>query len=211
MSKVIIFDFDGTIADTLDTVIRIINRVAVEFGYQPVSQPELAEWKNLTARQIIKKSGVSIFKLPFFIKKAKAELNQEIQTVHPFPGIPEVLQELKKSTKQMGIITSNSQANVMLFIKQNNLEDIFDFVYSGSTLFGKSQLIDGFLERENIRPEEVIYVGDETRDIEAARRSQIKAIAVTWGFNSKQVLAAHNPDFLIDQPQELIEVIRKCN
>jgi phosphoglycolate phosphatase-like HAD superfamily hydrolase len=63
------------------------------------------------------------------------------------------------------------------------------------------------LRKESLNPEEVVYVGDETRDIEAAKKSQIKVIAVTWGFNSKQVLAAQNPDFLIDRPEELIKVI----
>jgi phosphoglycolate phosphatase-like HAD superfamily hydrolase len=68
-------------------------------------------------------------------------------------------------------------------------------------------VINRFLKQANLTPEEVIYVGDETRDIEAAKRSQIKMIAVSWGFNSKTVLAEHNPDFLIHHPNELIQVI----
>lgn len=63
------------------------------------------------------------------------------------------------------------------------------------------------MQQENLSFEEVIYIGDETRDIEAARKSYVKAIAVSWGFNSKEVLAEQNPDFLIHQPQELIKVI----
>jgi len=59
-----------------------------------------------------------------------------------------------------------------------------------------------------LNPEEVIYVGDETRDIEASQKINIKVIVVSWGFNSRTVLAEHNPDFLIHQPQELIEVMK---
>jgi phosphoglycolate phosphatase len=54
----------------------------------------------------------------------------------------------------------------------------------------------------------VIYVGDETRDIEAARKIQIQVIAVSWGFNSREVLAEQKPDFLISHPSQLIEVVR---
>ncbi|PSB03825.1 HAD family hydrolase, partial [Merismopedia glauca] len=57
-------------------------------------------------------------------------------------------------------------------------------------------------------PAKVIYVGDETRDIEAARKSKIKAIAVCWGFNFREILAKYKPDFLIDRPSQLLEVVQ---
>ena len=86
------------------------------------------------------------------------------------------------------------------------MQKVFDFIYSGTT-FGKSKVINKLLNQNNINPQQAIYVGDETRDIEAARKSNIRAIAVSWGFNSKELLAAQNPDFLIHQPNELIDVI----
>lgn len=205
-AKVILFDFDGTIADTLDALLSITNRLAGEFGYQPVSQDELAQLKNLSSRAIIKLSGISIFKLPFLIRKVKAELNNEIQGLSPITGIKEALIELKNQGNKLGIITSNSQENVMAFLLKNNLHYLFDFIYSGTT-FGKHKVITKLLREENLKFEDVIYVGDEIRDIEAARKSQIKAIAVSWGFNSKEILAEQKPDFLIHQPNELIDVI----
>jgi phosphoglycolate phosphatase-like HAD superfamily hydrolase len=204
--KVIIFDFDGTIADTLDAIVSITNRLALEFGYKQTTLEELAQLKNLNSRQIIDQSGISIFKLPFLIRKVKVELSKEIQRLSPIPGIKEALTDLKNQGNSLGIITSNSKDNVMAFLGTNNLQELFNFIYSGTT-FGKSKVINKLLKQENINPEEVIYVGDETRDIEAARKSNIKAIAVTWGFNSKQVLAEQSPDFLIHQPNDLIEVI----
>lgn len=204
--KVIIFDFDGTIADTLDAIVSITNRLALEFGYKQTTLEELAQLKNLNSRQIIDQSGISIFKLPFLIRKVKAELSKEIQRLSPIPGIKEALTELKNQGNSLGIITSNSKDNVMAFLETNNLQELFNFIYSGTT-FGKSKVINKLLKQEDINPEEVIYVGDETRDIEAARKSNIKAIAVTWGFNSRQVLAEQSPDFLIHKPNDLIEVI----
>jgi phosphoglycolate phosphatase-like HAD superfamily hydrolase len=205
--KVIIFDFDGTIADTLDAIVNISNRLAADFGYKQTSIAEIAQLQNLNSRQIIKQSGISIFKVPFLIRKVKGELNKEIQRLKPIPGIKEALIDLKSQGNELLIITSNSKENVMLFLEKNNMHDLFNFIYSGATLFGKSKVINKILLQENLKFEEVIYVGDETRDIEAARKSYIKAIAVSWGFNSQEALAAQNPDFLIHKPNELINVI----
>ncbi len=205
--KVIIFDFDGTLADTFDAIARICNRLAEEFGFKPASPEDIVQLRNLTSREIIKRSGVSIFKLPFLLNKVKKELNNEIKTLNLVLGIKECLIELNASAYQLGIITSNSPDNVNLFLQKNGLEGIFKFIRSGTTIFGKNKVINNFLKQEKLTSAQVIYVGDETRDIDAARKSNIKVIAVTWGFNSKEVLAKQNPDFLIDHPSELIEAI----
>ncbi|MBD2006262.1 MULTISPECIES: HAD-IA family hydrolase [Cyanophyceae] len=205
--KAIIFDFDGTIADTFDAIVSITNCLALEFGYKLATLEDIEQFRNLSSREIIHKSGVSFFKLPFLLRKVRAGLNNKIQELKPFPGIKEALIELKAQGNTLGIITSNSQDNVTLFLENNVFLEIFDFLYSAPTVFGKHKVINSFLKQHNIKQQDVIYVGDETRDIEAARKSNVKAIAVTWGFNSKEVLAKHNPDFLIYNPQELIEVI----
>ncbi|MEG3897904.1 MULTISPECIES: HAD-IA family hydrolase [unclassified Microcoleus] len=206
MTKVIIFDFDGTLADTIDILLSITNRLSVEFGFKSATKEELAQLSNLTSWQILKYSGISIFKFPLLIRKLKAELHSEIPNIQLFPGIKEVLLELKKLGFQLGIITSNSRENVLETLEINGLQDTFTFIYSGST-FGKHKVINRWLKREQINAEEVVYVGDEIRDIDAAKKTGIKVIAVSWGFNSQEALAAQNPDFLIERPQELIEIM----
>jgi phosphoglycolate phosphatase len=210
MIEVIIFDFDGTLADTIDILLSISNRLSVQFGFKSATKEELAQLSNLTSWQLLRYSGISIFKFPLLIRKLKAELRSEIPNIQLFPGIKEVLLELKNSGFQLGIITSNSRENVLASIQNNGLQDTFDFIYSGTT-FGKHKVINRWLKQQNINPAKVIYVGDEIRDIEAARKTRIKVIAVCWGFNSRSALAAHNPDFLIESPQELITAIDNLN
>lgn len=205
--KIIIFDFDGTIADSLDMLVTISNRLAVQFGYKQTSQTELAQLKNLTSREIIKQSGISIFKVPFLLRKVKAEMSPGIKTLSLFSGMREALIELDNIGHKLVIISSNSKSNILAFLEHNNLENIFYYIYSGTTVFGKDKVINKFTKQENIDIADVVYVGDETRDIEAAKKSNVVAIAVSWGFNTKEALAKQNPDFLIDQPQELINVL----
>ncbi|MBD2384917.1 HAD-IA family hydrolase [Cylindrospermum sp. FACHB-282] len=208
--KVIIFDFDGTIADTVDALVSIANRLAREFGYIQITPNELALLRNLTAREIIKYSGISLFKIPFLLKKVKAELKDKIHEFKPIPGIQEALIELKNQGYQLGIITSNSQDNVTEFLKLNDLDYLFEFINSGVTIFGKTTIINNVLRQRQLKPQSVIYVGDETRDIEASKKANIKVIAVTWGFNSPEALTKQNPNFLIHQPRELLDVIKSC-
>jgi phosphoglycolate phosphatase len=205
--KVIIFDFDGTIADTLDALVSIANRLALEFGYVQITQQELSLLRNLTSREIIKYSGISVLKIPFLVKKVKSELKNKIHEFKPIPGIKEALIELKEHDYRLGIITSNSKDNVTEFLKNNDLASLFDFIYSGVTIFGKTTIINNVLRQKQIKPQQVIYVGDETRDIEASKKANIKVIAVAWGFNSPEVLAQQKPDFLIHNPSELLTVL----
>jgi phosphoglycolate phosphatase len=206
--KVVIFDFDGTVADTVDALVSIANRLAVEFGYIQITPEELALLRNLSSREIIKYSGISVFRIPFLVKKVKSELKNKIKEFKPIPGIQEALVTLKSEGYRLGIITSNSRDNVTEFLKNNNLDELFEFIYSGVTIFGKTTIINNVLRQKQLKPHEVIYVGDETRDIEASKKANIKVIAVTWGFNSPEVLAKENPDFLINHPSELLEVVR---
>jgi len=206
--KVIIFDFDGTIADTFDAVVEITNGLAEKFGYKPVDLGEIKRLKNLNSREIVKQSKIPTFKLPFLVRQIRAELEDRVHSLTPFLGIQEALVILKCQGYRLGIVTSNSEQNVVIFLKNYNLNELFDFIHSDTTLFGKAKVISRFLTEKNISTASAIYVGDETRDIEAAKRIPIKVVAVTWGFNSKQALAKQNPDFLIDQPLELIEACK---
>ncbi len=206
--KVIIFDFDGTIADTVDALVSIANSLAVEFSYAPITPEEFIILRNLTSREIFKYSGIPLFKIPFLLKKVKKELKNKIPELKPISGIEEALVQLKDNGNRLGIITSNSKGNVEEFLKINNLDYLFEFVYSGVTIFGKTTIINNVLKQKHLKAQEVIYVGDETRDIESSKKAHIKVISVTWGFNSEEALLKQNPDYLIHHPRELLEVIK---
>jgi phosphoglycolate phosphatase len=204
--NIILFDFDGTIADSLDLAITIINRLSHEFKLKPLVAEEIKRLQNLSSREIIKQADVSFFKLPFLLRRFRAELNREIHTLKPFPGIQETLLTLQQRGDRLGIITSNSEANVKDFLKAHRFTELFEFIIPDARLFGKSHIIRRVMRQHRLDPKTVLYVGDETRDIEAAKKSGIKAVSVSWGFNSRQILAAHQPDFLIDQPEGLVRM-----
>jgi len=206
--KVIIFDFDGTIADSRMTLVKIANELAPQFGYPTVNEEDIVKYSNMSSREVIENSLIPTYKIPFLLRRVKRELNKQIATLKPFVGIKEVLTELRSYGYSLGIITSNIQENVVNFLRNNYLDSYFDFIYSGTTLFGKDKIINRVIKQKQLDSQKMVYVGDETRDIEAAKKSKIKIVAVTWGFNSPDVLAEYQPDFLIDTPEELIAIFQ---
>jgi phosphoglycolate phosphatase len=209
--KVIIFDFDGTVADSRDAFVNIVNRIAPTFGYQPVGNAELEELANMSSEEIIKRANICHLTLPLILRKIQQELNKEIQELKPINQISYSLFQLKEQGYQLGIVTSNLQKNVEIFLKNNQLDQLFNFICCGITLFGKDKMIKRIIKKHNLQLNEVIYVGDETRDIKAAQKSRISVIAVGWGFNSAAILAEYQPNFLIEHPQQLTEVIKLVN
>lgn len=210
-AKVILFDFDGTIADTYQAIADIADRLSPEFGYKPLSQEELLFLKNLSSREIIKRTEISLFKIPFLVKRVQKELSKEIADLPLITGIDRVLFQLKKEGHTLGIITSNMQENVEIFLAKNRLISLFDFIYSGTSIFGKHQVIDRVIKQNKLNRDRVIYVGDETRDIRSARKSKVGIVAVAWGFNSPYILAEYQPDVLVATPDELLKYINNCH
>jgi len=206
--KVIVFDFDGTIADTYDAFVEIVNRLSGEFGYRPVTETELADYKHLSSRELVKRSEIPLVKIPFILRRVKAELSEKMQHLQPIDGMDSCLHDLKKQGYSLGILTSNAKENVIAFLKNNQLESLFDFIYSGTTLFGKHKVINKVLQERKFSAREMVYVGDETRDIHAARNSHVKIVAVGWGFNSPEILQEHHPDAFAAQPQNLSHILQ---
>lgn len=207
-TKTIIFDFDGTIANTLDKVVEIYNRyLAPEFNSTPISSNDLEKIRNSRFQDVYKSYNIPWIKLPLIVLRGRQLFKNEIPNIKPIDGIQLALKQLRAYGHSLGILTSNSSQNVRDFLVKYNLEGIFDFVDSEKNLFGKHNSLSKLLKRHQLKKEQVIYVGDETRDIEATHKVGITMIAVTWGFNKKEILKGLNPDFIIDEPKQLPELL----
>jgi phosphoglycolate phosphatase len=202
--QAIIFDFDGTLADTLQKVVAIYNALGKKHGYPSLHEAELEELRGKSAREIIASLPVAKVRLPFLLAEGRKLFEKDIESITLFNGLQGVLSELAKHYR-LGIVTSNEVTNVKKFLLKHNI-DYFDFIYSDSSLFGKGKIIRKVLKKYQLQAENVVYVGDEVRDIEAAKEGGIRVVAVTWGFNAKKVLSQHSPDYLIDKPSQLTKL-----
>jgi len=200
---VIIFDFDGTIADTLTLLIRISNQLADEFQFQKIRDDEVVILKTKTITKIIRHLKIPVAKIPLILYQIRRQMRQHITEVRTAEGLKDILLQMHARGWHLGILTSNSRKNVETFLKHNGL-NCFDFFKTSVGIPGKTLRLKQLLRKQNLQHHEVIYVGDEIRDIEAARSNRIKIAAVSWGYNHPDALATYQPDYLIRHPQELL-------
>jgi phosphoglycolate phosphatase len=203
--KMLVFDFDGTLADTFQHTMRITNILSDEFKFKKVHDHEIEFLKGKTIHEIIKHLNVPILKIPSIVTKARSELHKQIDSIQPIEGLKEVLPQFKQAGLRLGILTTNSQENVEKFLEMHDLK-IFDFIVSTSRVWGKNYGLTKLMNQERLAPANILYVGDETRDIEAAQKSGIRVVAVTWGYNSHNVLEKFQPDFIAHTPAELFDI-----
>lgn len=203
--KVLVFDFDGTIADTRGVAHSILNDMSVEFGFRPLPGEELEIARNMGTREFIRHLGISNWRIPVIARRGLQLLHERMDLVKPIEGMTDVLASLHGRGHKIGILTSNSEDNVSAFLQHHNLP-YFHFVRTSSKIFGKSREMNRLIRSERVHPAEILYVGDETRDIEAARESGVRMAAVSWGYNTGNALSALNPEYLLNSPHELLGV-----
>ncbi|MBX9743396.1 MAG: HAD-IA family hydrolase [Chthoniobacterales bacterium] len=203
LPKVLLFDFDGTIADTRALAFRILQELAGEFSFRALHDEELEKARHMKTQDLIKFLGISRWRVPTIAARGLVKFQEKILEIEPIAGIPEILKSLHLQGFQLGILTSNAEANVTGFLKQHQL-DYFHFIRTSSKLFGKARELRRFMKEHRLHPHEIIYIGDETRDIEATQAVSIPMAAVTWGYNSAEVLGSMSPHYLVDKPSELL-------
>jgi phosphoglycolate phosphatase len=202
--ETIIFDFDGTIADTLELGRKISNELAGKFHFKKInSSEELDYLRNLSTQDAIKAIGISYLKLPFVAANFRKRLAKNIDKLNPIEGIPEVIKHLSRHY-QLGILTSNSENNVNDFLRNHKLESFFSHLWTGINLFNKRNSIEKLIKKHQINVQTTLLIGDETRDIEAAKKCDLPIISVTWGFHSSEILKFYTPTYLIDKPSDLL-------
>ncbi|MEM6844040.1 MAG: HAD-IA family hydrolase [Bacteroidota bacterium] len=205
--KNLVFDFDGTIADTLPHIVAISNRLADDFRYRKVGNEDIDTLRGVRSREALKLLKIPMLRIPAIAVRMKAELHKEMHLIKPISSMKEVLSELTV-VYQLGIVTSNSQTNVETFLEANGMA-FFDFIYSAPSLFGKNRVLRRLLKSHRLIREDTVYIGDETRDVDAARKSGIDMIAVSWGANTAEALTQLNPQHLIHHPDGLLALLSK--
>lgn len=199
---VILFDFDGTLANSLPAVLRIAKRMAGESNIPMPGPDEINAMRKTHASELLRKFGIPKAKLPFWLNRLRRDLALETPGMGTFAGMAETLAELHRSGIRMGIITSNGEPAVRGFLDQHGWEPFFETIITGSPLFGKARLIRRAVRRLGPESIPVWYAGDELRDIDAARAAGVLSAAVAWGFNDGEILAQAKPDAILHHPEE---------
>lgn len=171
-----------------------------------MSPAEIQTLRGLPTRKALARAGVRWWQIPKLLVQGIPDFHALIPTVEPFKDIPEVVQTLHARGHRLFIVTSNTRESVEVFLTRHNLEGYFEDISTGASLFNKARHIRYLMKQHGLKRKETIYIGDETRDVQAARLALIRIASVTWGFNTEKILRRQRPTYLIRQPKELLDL-----
>jgi phosphoglycolate phosphatase len=201
--KCVVFDWDGTVADSVPILMEVVNELAGEFKYAPVNADRLSEFRMMSAMDFLRNElQLALWNLPSFERRSKQECLKKLDKMFVFKGMKEVIDDLQTQGYQVGILSSNSEEVISQVLKKNNVT--VSFIYSGASIFGKAQVIKTMLRKQKIKRDEVVYVGDELRDVDACTKAGIPMVAVDWGFNAAQVLQEKGIP-VVSTPDQLLQ------
>jgi phosphoglycolate phosphatase len=204
--RLIVWDFDGTLADTLALALATYNDLAARHGFMRVEDP--AAVRGLGTRAFLRRHGIPLIHVPFLIREYRAATRSQMGSIRLFDGLPEVLRHLRAEGSRLGVLSSNSADNIGACLRGNGVRDLFDFVVGYPRLLGKARALRRILCREGVRPPQCLYVGDEVRDVQAARAADVDCAAVGWGFHTAELLAQQAPTFLWSSPGDVLPALR---
>lgn len=202
----VIFDFDGTLADSWQMMGGAIVEAAGRFGYRVLSPEEAEALRGCDNRVVMEAMGVKMWQLPRIAAHMRRVALERAGEIALFPGIAALLPALPQAGVRVAVVSSNAEAVVRQVLGPDLSAVVTDFE-CGASLFGKASKFRRVVRRAGVAPEAVVSVGDEGRDIEAAVASGVASAAVTWGYARRDLLASKAPTHLVDSVEALAALL----
>lgn len=206
MVKYIIFDFDGTLVDSKHLFLSIWNTLAPKYKIKQINSDYLESMSHLSMVEKAKMMKFPMYKIPILVPKIYRAYKDAIHEIELVDGIKNMLEDVQSKGYKTAIISSNSRENILQFLRDNEINCITDVICS-SSIFGKDKLIKRFLKSKGLESSNVIYVGDEERDILACKKCQVKVIWVAWGYDSIEAIERSNPDYKAYNPRDILTIL----
>jgi phosphoglycolate phosphatase len=203
-----IFDFDGTVADSAAWFASALNELARHNGFREVSAEQREMLRGLPTREIFAHLGIPSGKLPLVVRQLREIAARDAGQISIFPWVPDIFAALRSRGISIAIVSSNTKANIRRVLGAEVAAMVEQFG-TGAPLFGKAAKINAVIKRCASTAALTTSVGDEVRDIEAARALGIRSLAVTWGYATASALEAAQPTRLVHAPAELLDWFAK--
>ena len=202
----ILFDFDGVLADTIADMLRFAQEVCAELGVKhTVVQTDLSELEVMSFATFGRACGIPEDLVDEFVRRCTGKFAEKKAPPEIFNGLGEVLRKLAKS-HVLAVVTGNTEGNVRTFLEQHGLEGCFRALYGVDMPGSKAEKILMAKSQFVAEAETVFMVGDSMSDVRAARAAGVKSIVVSWGHQSLGRLVGAVPDAIAHLPEELIEI-----
>ena len=182
--KVVIFDFDGTICDSLDAIIEELFLVAPKKCRDLYSKEDVKyKIRHESFARMIEEFDISKLRTFFMVLKIQHRMGKYIEELNVFDGMVDVLKKLSCDF-ELCVLSANSRGNIEKFLKKNGIFEFFTHFECRTSLLDKSKSISKFLKKNDFDVSDCVYVGDEVSDLKACNKVGLDMITVGFGFNS---------------------------
>lgn len=200
--RYVLFDFDGTLADTFPWLVSAIRGAAQDFRFRELQADEVESLRSVGTRQVLERLGIANWKVPKIANALRRRMARDIDQIHLFVGVADLIERLQQQGRILAIVSSNSEANIRRVLGPE-LGPRFAHVDAGVSMFGKAPRLRKAVRRLGAQAQQVVYIGDELRDLEAARKAGIACGLVDWGFAHRETLEQAGPDAVFAAPSEI--------
>lgn len=198
-----IFDFDGTLADSFPWLNGVINQVMQAHHLKPLSPEEIDLLRAGDGQRVIQARSLPFWKIPIIARDMRRRMRADARQIHPFPGVASTLQSLADRGARLAIVSSNARENVESVLGAQTCALIQRFECS-VPIHGKARVLRRVSRRMNLPPSQAIYIGDELRDLQAARQAGMPFGAVSWGYNTLAALQSGQPEEVFTRFEDIL-------
>lgn len=202
----VILDFDGVLADSAPWMLENLRAMCRSHGLKPLDEAEIERLRGLSNREIVKAMGVPLWKLPAIARDMRKRVAADAETIPLFTGAADFLAQLGAAGVRIAVVSSNAESTVQTILGHDNAALVESFA-CGAGLFGKAPLFRRVQRSAGVPGARVLCIGDETRDVEAARKAGFASAAVTWGYAWRSALEASGPVHMASSFEELLNVV----
>ena len=204
--SLVIFDLDGTLADSFPWFLRNVNDVADRFGFSRVGDDDIASLRQAGSREILRRLQVPLWKLPAIVRHMRRMKAAHLADIPLFPGTETMLRGLRDGGLTLALVSSDNEANARRQLGE--AAGLFAHFDCGASLFGKAAKFRRVVKRAGVQPSQALAIGDEIRDIEAAHAAGIACGAVTWGYAAPEALRALKPDMILEMVEDIVSCLK---
>ena len=209
--KAIFFDFDGTIADTVNGILATMTATFKELNLPIPPQDAMKSTIGMLLGDALQQLGNLDDSQRVLAVKTYQRLFREVELPNTriFPGVSQTLQTLKSRGVKMAIVTSRGIESLRLILTQNNILEYFDELVTRDNGFKPKpapDMVNYLLKKMSLAPSDVLVVGDTTFDIDMGTAAGCKTCAVTYGNHSAERLATSKCDWMVGRFEEIAEV-----
>ncbi len=201
----VIFDFDGTLADSFPWVLRTVDEVADRFKFRRLREGEIDELRYCDAREVMRRLSVPRWKVPMIARYVRTRMAQDVDQISLFPGAGEVIDRLADAGLRLAVVSANGETTIRTVLGSHARH--ISAISGGVSLFGKRGKLLRMGRLAGVQPGQALAIGDELRDLNAAKAARMAFGAVSWGLTRPEAMEAGKPDFVFRQMSDIPRVL----